>query len=91
MNIEGILLTMYDSRLRLSNHVVEDVKMHFQNIVFDTIIPRNTKLSEAPSFGLPVVIHDVSSKGSTTYLNLAREVLQRNGLTKGVGKETVVS
>lgn len=91
LNIEGILLTMYDSRLRLSNHVVEDVKMHFQNIVFDTIIPRNTKLSEAPSFGLPVVIHDVASKGSTTYLNLAREVLQRNGLTKGVGKEAIIN
>jgi chromosome partitioning protein len=82
LSIEGILLTMYDSRLRLSNHVVEDVKMHFQDLVFDTIIPRNTKLSEAPSFGIPVITHDVASKGSTTYLNLAREILQRNGLTK---------
>ncbi len=82
LNIEGILLTMYDSRLRLSNQVVEEVKMHFQDIVFDTIIPRNTKLSEAPSFGIPVVMHDITSKGSTTYLNLAREVLQRNGMTK---------
>lgn len=82
LSIEGILLTMYDSRLRLSNHVVEDVKMHFQDMVFDTIIPRNTKLSEAPSFGIPVITHDVTSKGTTTYLNLAREILQRNGLTK---------
>jgi len=82
LSIEGILLTMYDSRLRLSNHVVEDVKMHFQDLVFDTIIPRNTKLSEAPSFGVPVLAHDISSKGSTTYLNLAREILQRNGLTR---------
>jgi chromosome partitioning protein len=87
LNIEGILLTMYDSRLRLSNHVVEDVKMHFQDIVFNTIIPRNTKLSEAPSFGIPVITHDVSSKGSTTYLNLAREILQRNGLTQIDAKE----
>jgi chromosome partitioning protein len=82
LGIEGILLTMYDSRLRLSNHVVEDVKMHFQDLVFDTIIPRNTKLSEAPSFGVPVISHDVASKGSTTYLNLAREILQRNGMTR---------
>jgi chromosome partitioning protein len=82
LSIEGILLTMYDSRLRLSNHVVEDVKTHFQDLVFDTIIPRNTKLSEAPSFGVPVIAHDVSSKGSTTYLNLAREILQRNGMTR---------
>ncbi len=87
LSIEGILLTMYDSRLRLSNHVVEDVKMHFQDLVFDTIIPRNTKLSEAPSYGLPVITHDISSKGSTTYLNLAREILQRNGLTKMESKE----
>lgn len=87
LNIEGILLTMYDSRLRLSNHVVEDVKMHFQDIVFDTIIPRNTKLSEAPSFGIPVITHDVASKGSTTYLNLAREILQRNGMTQMDAKE----
>jgi chromosome partitioning protein len=82
LGIEGILLTMYDSRLRLSNHVVEDVKMHFQDLVFDTIVPRNTKISEAPSFGLPVISHDVASKGATTYLNLAREILQRNGMTR---------
>ena len=82
LSIEGILLTMYDSRLRLSNHVVEDVKTHFQDLVFDTIIPRNTKLSEAPIFGVPVIALDVSSKGSTTYLNLAREILQRNGMTR---------
>lgn len=90
LSIEGILLTMYDSRLRLSNHVVEDVKMHFQDIVFDTIIPRNTKLSEAPSFGLPVISHDISSKGTTTYLNLAREILQRNGITKLENSEKAI-
>lgn len=82
LEIEGILLTMYDSRLRLSNQVVEDVKMHFQDIVFDTIISRNTKLGEAPSFGVPVLQHDASSKGAVNYLNLAREVVQKNGLVK---------
>jgi len=80
LEIEGILLTMYDMRLRLSNQVVEDVKLHFQDIVFDTIIQRNTKLGEAPSFGLPVLHHDATSKGAINYLNLAREILQRNGI-----------
>jgi chromosome partitioning protein len=81
LEIEGILLTMYDPRLRLSNQVVDEVKMHFQNFVFDTIIHRNTKLGEAPSFGVPVLEHDATSKGAINYLNLAREVLQRNGMT----------
>ncbi|MCK9481668.1 MAG: AAA family ATPase [Bacteroidia bacterium] len=82
LEIEGILLTMYDSRLRLSNQVVDEVKMHFQNFVFDTIIHRNTKLGEAPSFGLPVLEHDATSKGAVNYLNLAREVMQKNGMTQ---------
>ena len=82
LSIEGILLTMYDSRLRLSNQVVEEVKMHFQQMTFDTIIHRNTKLGEAPSFGHTIITHDVSSKGATNYLNLAREILQKNQLTK---------
>ncbi len=82
LDIEGILLTMYDSRLRLSNQVVEDVRTHFQQIVFDTIIYRNVKLSEAPSFGETIIMHDVNSKGSINYLNLAREILQKNNLTK---------
>lgn len=81
LEIEGILLTMYDMRLRLSNQVVEDVKIHFQDIVFDTIIQRNTRLGEAPSFGAPVLHHDATSKGAINYLNLAREILQRNGMT----------
>ena len=81
LDIEGILLTMYDSRLRLANQVVEEVKTHFQQMVFDTIIHRNTKLGEAPSFGQTIIIHDVSSKGATNYLNLAREILQKNNLT----------
>lgn len=82
LEIEGILLTMYDSRLRLSNQVVEEVKTHFQQMVFDTIIQRNTKLGEAPSFGQTIIMHDATSKGSINYLNLAREILQKNNLTK---------
>ena len=81
LEIEGILLTMYDTRLRLANQVVEEVKMHFQEIVFDTVIHRNTKLGEAPSFGETIIMHDASSKGSVNYLNLAREILQNNDLT----------
>jgi chromosome partitioning protein len=81
LDIEGILLTMYDSRLRLSNQVVEEVKTHFQNMVFDTIIYRNTRLGEAPSFGESILMHDASSTGAVNYLNLAREILQNNELT----------
>ena len=89
--IEGILLTMYDVRLRLSNQVVEEVKTHFQDLVFETIIQRNTRLSEAPSFGISVIMHDASSKGAVNYLNLAREILKKNGLVtqkKEAQKET---
>lgn len=80
--IEGLLLTMYDVRLRLSNQVVEEVKTHFQDMVFDTIIQRNTTLGEAPSHGKTIIMHDASSRGAVNYLNLAREVLQKNDLTK---------
>ena len=79
--IEGILLTMYDTRLRLANQVVEEVKMHFQEIVFDTVIHRNTTLGEAPSYGESIIMHDASSKGSVNYLNFAREILQKNDMT----------
>lgn len=82
LGIEGILLTMYDIRLRLSNQVVEEVKTHFQSMVFDTIIQRNTKLGEAPSFGETIIMHDATSKGAINYLNLAREVLQKNNMTR---------
>jgi chromosome partitioning protein len=91
LEIEGILLTMYDSRLRLANQVVEDVKTHFQQMVFDTIIQRNTKLGEAPSFGQTIIMHDASSRGSTNYLNLAREILQKNNLTKIKNKDKVIA
>jgi len=80
LKIEGILLTMYDARLNLSNQVVEEVRKHFKSIVFDTIIPRNVRLSEAPSFGMPVISHDVESRGSISYLNLANEIVIKNGV-----------
>lgn len=82
LEIEGLLLTMYDQRLRLANQVVEEVKTHFQQMVFDTIIQRNTKLGEAPSFGKSIIMHDAASKGATSYLNLAREILQKNNMTR---------
>ena len=82
LDIEGVLLTMYDPRLKLANQVVEEVKMHFQNMVFNTIVQRNVKLAEAPSHGKTIIMHDAIGKGSLNYLNLAREILQRNGLTK---------
>lgn len=82
LEVEGILLTMYDKRLRLSNQVVEDVRTYFQDMVFETIIGRNTTLGEAPSFGETVIMFDAESKGAQSYLNLARELLQNNNLTK---------
>ena len=80
LNIEGLLLTMYDTRLRLSNQVVEEVKTHFQDMVFNTIIQRNVRLGEAPSFGKTIIMHDANSKGAINYLNLAKEILERNSL-----------
>ena len=80
LEIEGFLLTMYDARLRLSNQVVEEVTRHFQQMVFKTIIQRNVKLSESPSFGKPVILYDASSAGAINYLNLAREILQKNAI-----------
>ena len=82
LDIEGILLTMYDTRLRLAKQVVEEVRTHFQQMVFDTIISRNTKLGEAPSFGETIIMHDAQSSGAINYLNLAREILQKNQLTR---------
>ena len=78
LTIEGILLTMYDVRLRLSNQVVEEVKTHFKRMVFNTIIPRNIKLSESPSFGVPAIAHDAESKGAISYLHLAKEIVDNN-------------
>jgi chromosome partitioning protein len=82
LEIEGILLTMYDLRVRLSNQVVDEVNSHFQQMVFSTIIPRNVRLSESPSFGIPAIAHDAESKGAVSYLNLAREILVKNGMVQ---------
>jgi len=78
LQIEGFLLTMYDSRLNLSNQVYEEVKRHFQDMVFDTLIQRNIRLSEAPSYGKPVLLYDATSKGSANHLNLAQEIINKN-------------
>jgi chromosome partitioning protein len=82
LDIEGILLTMFDTRLRLSKQVVEEVKMHFQDMVFNTIINRNTRLGEAPSFGKTIIMHDAGSIGAINYLNLAREILEKNQINQ---------
>ena len=86
LEIEGLLLTMYDTRLRLANQVVDEVKTHFQELVFDTVIHRNTTLSEASSHGNTIIMYDAGSKGSINYLNFSRELLQKNNLTK-IGNE----
>jgi chromosome partitioning protein len=78
LDIEGFLLTMYDSRLRLSNQVAEEVNKHFQQMVFKTIIQRNVKLSEAPSFGQPAILYDADSRGTVNYLNLAKELIEKH-------------
>lgn len=91
MEIEGILLTMFDRRLRLSNQVVEDVQTNFGTLVFETIINRNTTLGEAPSHGESVIMYDIESKGSQNYLDLAREILQRNDLTKIKNKDKIIN
>ncbi|SKB35825.1 chromosome partitioning protein [Salegentibacter holothuriorum] len=78
LDIEGLLLTMYDSRLRLSNQVVEEVQKHFGEMVFDTIIQRNVRLSEAPSYGESIINYDAGSKGASNYLSLAHEIIKKN-------------
>ena len=90
LEIEGILMTMYDGRLRLCNQVVSEVRRHFEEIVFTTIVHRNSKLSEAPSVGKPVILYDGNSKGSVNYLNLAKEILQKNNLTKITQEERIL-
>lgn len=81
LEVEGILLTMYDTRLRLANQVVDEVRTHFQDLVLQTVIHRNTRLGEAPSHGESIILHDATCKGSVNYLNLARELLQKNNMT----------
>ncbi len=81
LNIEGLLITMYDSRLRLARQVVEDVRTHFKHLVFDTLIYRNTKLAEAPSYGKSVIMYDATCPGAINYINLATEILKRNKIS----------
>jgi len=90
LEIEGFLLTMFDSRLNLSNQVQEEVKKHFQEMVFESVIQRNIKLSEAPSYGQPAILYDATSKGASSYMNLARELLQNNGMTKLKNSEKII-
>jgi chromosome partitioning protein len=89
LQIEGFLLTMFDARLNLSNQVHDEVKRHFQEMVFNTVITRNIRLSEAPGFGVPAIEYDVTSKGAQSYLHLARELLQNNNMTRIDRKEII--
>ncbi len=91
LEIEGILLTMFDVRLRLSNQMKDEVERHFQELVFETIIHRNTKISEAPSFGKPIIMYEAQSKGSIQYMELAREILQNNEKTKISQKDKIIN
>lgn len=90
LEIEGILMTMYDGRLRLCNQVVSEVRRHFDDMVFNTIIHRNSRLAEAPSAGKPVILYDANSKGSMNYLNLAKEILQKNDMTNMKNEEKIL-
>ncbi|HAN66313.1 MAG TPA: chromosome partitioning protein ParA [Chitinophagaceae bacterium] len=90
LKIEGILMTMYDGRLRLCNQVVSEVRRHFDDMVFSSIIHRNTRLSEAPSVGKPVILYDSDSKGAVNYLNLAKEILQKNNMTRISQEEKII-
>ncbi len=87
LEMEGILLTMYDARTRLSKQVVEEVRNHFQQLVFNTLIYNNTKVAEAPSHGISILEHDINSIGSINYLNLAKEVIQRDAERRAAGNE----
>ena len=80
LEIEGFLLTMYDSRLRLANQIYDEVKRHFQELVFKTVIQRNVKLSESPSHGLPVILYDAESAGAKNHLALAKELISKNNV-----------
>jgi chromosome partitioning protein len=90
LEIEGFLLTMYDSRLNLSNQVQEEVKKHFQEMVFETVIQRNIKLSEAPSYGQPAILYDATSKGASSYMSLAKELLQKNRMPRVKNSEKFI-
>ena len=83
-------MTMYDGRLRLCNQVVAEVRRHFEDLVFNTIVHRNSRLAEAPSVGKPVILYDANSKGSVNYLNFAKEILQKNNMTKIPQEERII-
>jgi chromosome partitioning protein len=83
LEIEGIVLTMFDSRNNLSSEVAEEIRKHFNNKVYNTIIPRNVTLGEAPSFGKPALLYDIRSRGAQSYLSLAKEILNEDGLRQG--------
>ena len=91
LKIEGFLPTMYDSRLNISNQVLEELKVHFDSLVFDTVIHRNVKLAEAPSFGQSIIEYDINSKGAKNYLSLAREILQKNNMTKMNNDDKIIN
>lgn len=78
LEIEGFLLTMYDARLRLANQIYDELKSHFGHLVFDSVIPRNIRLSEAPSHGLPAILYDPDSRGATSHVSLAKEIIEKN-------------
>jgi chromosome partitioning protein len=78
LEIEGFLLTMYDARLRQANQIYDEVKNHFQDLVFTTVIQRNVKLSEAPSYGIPIILYDADSIGTKNYISLAKELIDKN-------------
>jgi chromosome partitioning protein len=78
LEIEGFLLTMYDARLRQANQIYDEVKNHFQDLVFKTVIQRNVKLSEAPSYGIPIILYDAESIGTKNYMSLAKELIEKN-------------
>jgi chromosome partitioning protein len=80
LEIEGFLLTMYDNRLRLANQVLAEVRKHFEGMVFETVISRNVRLSEAPSHGKPALLYDPDSKGSNNYMDLAKELIRKNAI-----------
>ncbi len=90
LDIEGFVLTMYDVRLRLSDQILEEVRRHFDDMVFETVINRNVKLGEAPGFGQSILSYDITSTGATNYLNLARELLQRNNMTEISNEKKII-
>ncbi len=85
LTVDGVLLTMYDARLNLSRQVATDARDYFGSKVFDTVVPRNVRLAEAPSFGKPIIVYDLGSVGAQAYMNVAREVIERGRALSGVG------